>query len=132
MNGFVGTKRRLPGRLSLVVEGCDPRGNQEQIGTRFVFPFGNGSDSKDDDAIISIGRSRMNFIQLTELTVSKLHAQIKIVGETVMMSDLGSKHGSYLNEVALEPNREYTLRSGDAVCFGRLKLRSTFLEDEEY
>ena len=52
-------------------------------------------------------------------------------GDRVTLCDLGSKHGSYLNDSFLEPNEEYALKSGDEICLGRLKLRYTAEQNNE-
>lgn len=131
MHGLAGSKRKHPGRVSLVVENCDPRGDLEQIGMRFVFPFETASEFPGSETTIPIGRSRANYVQLKELTVSKKHARMRIAGDRVTLCDLGSKHGSYLNDSFLEPNEEYALKSGDEICLGRLKLRYTAEQNNE-
>lgn len=68
---------------------------------------------------ISIGRSSENDIILPSLSVSREHAKLEIANGRVLLSDLGSANGTYVNgaycsERALEP--------GDIVRIGPYKL----------
>jgi len=68
---------------------------------------------------ISIGRSAENDIILPSLSVSRAHAKLEVANGRVLLSDLGSANGTYVNgahcaERALEP--------GDIVRIGPYKL----------
>jgi len=55
--------------------------------------------------------------------VSRLHAVVKRDGNQVMVMDLGSSNGTYLNGRRLNPHMEETLNHGDIVALGKLKLQ---------
>ena len=55
--------------------------------------------------------------------VSRLHAVIKRVDEQVILMDLGSSNGTYLNGKRMTPNVEQGLNHGDVVMFGKLKIQ---------
>lgn len=55
--------------------------------------------------------------------VSRLHAVIKRVDEQVILMDLGSSNGTYLNGKRMTPNAEQGLNHGDVVMFGKLKIQ---------
>jgi len=55
--------------------------------------------------------------------VSRLHAVVKRDGSQVMVMDLGSSNGTYLNGRRLTPHMEEALNHGDIVALGKLKLQ---------
>lgn len=55
--------------------------------------------------------------------VSRLHAVIKSINGQVIVMDLGSSNGTYLNGTRLTPNVENPLRHGDVVALGKLKMQ---------
>ncbi len=55
--------------------------------------------------------------------VSRLHAVIKQQGQRVIIMDLGSSNGTYLNGKRLTPNVEHILHHGDVVALGKLKIQ---------
>jgi hypothetical protein len=55
--------------------------------------------------------------------VSRLHAVLKHVDDTVILVDLGSSNGSYINGIRVMPNVEHLLRHGDIVALGKLKMQ---------
>ena len=55
--------------------------------------------------------------------VSRLHAVIKRVDDQVILMDLGSSNGTYLNGKRMTPNVEQGLNHGDVVMFGKLKIQ---------
>jgi len=55
--------------------------------------------------------------------VSRLHAVLKREGKRVLVMDLGSSNGTYLNGKHLPPNTEHTLNHGDLLALGKLKIQ---------
>lgn len=55
--------------------------------------------------------------------VSRLHAVLKREGEQVILRDLGSANGTYLNGKRLQANVDQVLHHGDIVSFGKLKIQ---------
>src|ERR1700690_2313703 len=55
--------------------------------------------------------------------VSRLHAVIKQVGDRVMIMDLGSANGTYINGKRLNSNAEQALNNGDIIALGKLKMQ---------
>ncbi|NLF77286.1 MAG: FHA domain-containing protein [Chloroflexi bacterium] len=62
-----------------------------------------------------------------EMGVSRQHAKLTHQSATVMVQDLGSVNGTYLNGVRLVPHQPRVLRDEDELCLGRLTLRVSFL-----
>jgi len=59
--------------------------------------------------------------------VSRLHAVIRRNGGNVIVMDLGSSNGTYVNGTRLMPNMEQPLHHGDVVALGRLKMQVVLL-----
>lgn len=54
--------------------------------------------------------------------VSRLHAIIRIKGDEVTVSDLGSANGTYLNGVRIPPYEPVQLSNGDALTLGKFPM----------
>lgn len=55
--------------------------------------------------------------------VSRLHAVVKREVNRVLVMDLGSSNGTYLNGRRLNPHTEEPLNHGDIVALGKLKIQ---------
>src|SRR5512138_3433266 len=55
--------------------------------------------------------------------VSRLHAVVKRESERVMVMDLGSSNGTYVNGRRINPHVEESLSHGDIVALGKLKIQ---------
>lgn len=55
--------------------------------------------------------------------VSRLHAVIKRLGSRVVIMDLGSANGTYVNGKRLNANVEQIVNHGDVVSLGKLKMQ---------
>jgi hypothetical protein len=55
--------------------------------------------------------------------VSRLHAAIKLVKNRIVIVDLGSSNGTYLNGTRLSPYIEMPVSHGDIVYLGKLKMQ---------
>jgi hypothetical protein len=55
--------------------------------------------------------------------VSRLHAVIRHNEGNIVLVDLGSSNGSYINGIRIMPNIEHHLRHGDVVALGKLKMQ---------
>ncbi len=55
--------------------------------------------------------------------VSRLHAVLKRIGSRIVIMDLGSANGTYLNGRRLSPNLEHGLNHGDIISLGKLKIQ---------
>lgn len=58
--------------------------------------------------------------------VSRMHAAISQMGHTLMLTDLGSTNGTFLNEQRLMPNQPRILRDGDMIRLGHLVMYARF------
>jgi len=55
--------------------------------------------------------------------VSRLHAVLKLVQEQVVIMDLGSSNGTYLNGFRLPPYVDTPMEHGDVIFLGSLKIQ---------
>jgi hypothetical protein len=55
--------------------------------------------------------------------VSRLHAVLKLIKEQIVIMDLGSSNGTYLNGSRLSPYVETPVAHGDVVYLGKLKIQ---------
>lgn len=58
--------------------------------------------------------------------VSRKHAEMQAVANTIMIKDLGSANGTQLNGLTLKAHQPYRLRHGDELTFGRLQVQVLF------
>lgn len=61
-----------------------------------------------------------------ERGVSRQHAAIVADDEHLMVYDIGSSNGTYLNGRWLAPNQRYPLQNGDVLALGELQLQVIF------
>lgn len=55
--------------------------------------------------------------------VSRMHAALQVQDGEVLIVDLGSSNGTWVNGVELLPNRPQPLHDGDEIALGALQLR---------
>jgi pSer/pThr/pTyr-binding forkhead associated (FHA) protein len=70
--------------------------------------------------ITTIGRSGSNSVCIDSQRVSRHHAAIEWTGEHFMLTDMGSRNGTYVNN---EKVRAHALVNGDAIVVGDCQLR---------
>jgi serine phosphatase RsbU (regulator of sigma subunit) len=91
-------------------------GPQEQMGRQWVI----------DKASLSLGRNANADIQISETSLSKLHARIEVVNNKVFITDLGSTNSTLIDTQKLVPNQAYALKNNDQIRAGSLVFK--FLE----
>jgi diguanylate cyclase (GGDEF)-like protein len=69
-----------------------------------------------DAASLVLGRSSKCDIQIDQESISRNHSKIINTGKSILIRDLGSTNGTYVND---EPIDEYVLRDGDLIKIGR-------------
>ena len=77
---------------------------------------GSRYDLTAHEGAMSIGRDAGNAIQLEDNEVSRRHAEIRHIGDTLVVGDLKSSNGTYLNNRKIE---RAELTSGDHLQVGR-------------
>ena len=61
-----------------------------------------------------------------EQGVSRLHAMLELAGKTVMLTDLGSTNGTFLNDQRVLPKQRRVVRDNDELRLGRLIIHIYF------
>ena len=59
---------------------------------------------------------------INDPSVSRLHAYVKRAGEAWSVTDAGSKNGSWLRGIALEPRKESALPASAVMRFGEVDV----------
>jgi hypothetical protein len=83
--------------------------DDQMLGSRFL-----------EDRRLTIGRASGNDIRLEDPSVSKLHAQVEVIGQDHILLDLGSSNGTYVNG---ERVSRRLLRHGDVVEISSFQIR---------
>jgi diguanylate cyclase (GGDEF)-like protein len=81
-----------------------------------IYGMDLGKKFNLDQPAIIIGRSSKSDIQVDQESVSRNHAKIINTGKTLIVRDLGSTNGTYVNDELID---EYVLRDGDFIKIGR-------------
>lgn len=95
---------RLPPGIGLLVVTRGPNS-----GSRFAL----------DEPLVTAGRHPDSMIFLDDITVSRRHAEVRMVDGGYVVADVGSLNGTYLNRERVE---EATLHDGDELQIGTFKL----------
>lgn len=66
----------------------------------------------------TIGRSSANDLPLSDISISRSHAEVKVRDGEYLICDVGSKHGTFLNGVRVE--QPAALKNGDRIQLGGL------------
>jgi len=68
---------------------------------------------------VTIGRAPDNDIQIDNLSVSNYHARVYVEAGSLVVEDLNSLNGSFLNEIRVE---RAMLKDGDAILIGKHQI----------
>ena len=90
----------------------------QQLGTKHPLTAGE----------MVVGRSSQAQLQIDHESVSRRHARIVLTESGVLVSDLGSTNGTYVND---DPIQERTLTHGDLIKVGRTILKYLSTDDIE-
>jgi hypothetical protein len=64
--------------------------------------------------------------QAVEYGVSRQHATLELLRKTVMLTDLGSTNGTFLNEQRIQPQQRRVVRDNDELRLGKLVIHVYF------
>jgi hypothetical protein len=73
-----------------------------------------------DSYPFTIGRARECHLIIDHSSVSRLHAQLEYDHEQVVITDLGSRNGTYVNGRRLTSGESFRLRAGDRINLGQI------------
>jgi hypothetical protein len=81
---------------------------------------------KSDGAPSCIGRTGGNAARIDDASISRIHCSIALRSNgDVVIADLGSSNGTYVNDQLLAANEARPLKQGDVIGVGDFKLRVT-------
>lgn len=75
-----------------------------------------------DRAIMFIGRSPENDIQIKDPSISRRHAEITKRGERIFIKDLNSQNGTWICGNQIEPGYESEVADGSPIAIGKVIL----------
>jgi len=81
-----------------------------------IYGLDLGRKYNVDRPSIVVGRSSKADIQIDQESVSRNHCKLINTGKSIMLRDLGSTNGTYVNDELVD---EYVLRDGDFIKIGR-------------
>ncbi|WP_434381340.1 FHA domain-containing protein [Melittangium boletus] len=101
-------------------------GEYEDAGHARAFLYvergpGSGQLVPIQQGVLRLGRSSASDLRLQHPSISRRHAQLTRHGDRLLLKDLGSQNGTYVNRVRLHTERE--LFSGDEIAMGNALLR---------
>lgn len=92
-----------------------PTTRVEPSGNPLSLVFDDGREESLVNVVTVIGRSPGATVQVVDTSVSRRHAEIRVVGGQAMLRDLGSTNGTTVNG---RPVTEHVLSSGDRIVLG--------------
>ncbi|WP_232520626.1 FHA domain-containing protein [Rhodobacter sp. CZR27] len=69
----------------------------------------------------TIGRAATNAVAISDDSISRLHAELKQTGGGLLLSDMGSLNGTFVNGRRIKEGTK--VKNGDQIGFGQIKLR---------
>lgn len=96
---------------------------------KLVFPGNNHPDVVLQAKPAKVGRDQSNDIVLSLPTVSSFHAELKIQNGSLLLVDLGSTNGTFLNGQPL--SGEVDLKSGDRIHFDQILAELVAVSPDE-
>ena len=79
-----------------------------------------GSKYLLDDGTSTLGRHPESSIFFDDITVSRRHAEVILIGDEARVADVGSLNGTYLNQRQIDSSQQ--LVPGDVLQIGKFKL----------
>jgi len=116
------TPDALNASLALAVKPLREQALEEPTGVQARFRYLDDSGKERWTSIVppkfTIGRSSTNDLVLSQMSISRAHAEIQVQDGEYLLRDLGSRHGTFLNGAKIEQAR---LKDGDRVQLGGLQ-----------
>ena len=114
---------RVPTGAFRVSDLTKPKGASAERGGRpLVLPLKKVQTTFP--SMITIGRTDNNDLVIPDEQVSKFHAFFRLVGDRVELSDAGSRNGTFVGAVRLEPRgASVPVRPSDRFAFGAVEFQ---------
>ncbi len=116
------TAEALDASLALATRPLRERSQPETAAVQARFRYLDESGKERWTSIVppkfSMGRSSANDLVLSQMSISRAHAEVQVQDGGYLLRDLGSKHGTFLNGARIE---QAHLNDGDRVQLGGLQ-----------
>jgi pSer/pThr/pTyr-binding forkhead associated (FHA) protein len=86
-------------------------------GERLVLKSVENGATTELAGSISVGRREQCVLRLPQGKASRDHARISVEAGIVLVEDMGSTHGTFINGARLDPNKKTCLKIGDRIRF---------------
>jgi pSer/pThr/pTyr-binding forkhead associated (FHA) protein len=97
----------------------------------FIFDDGSTLTFSPEDEKIVIGRGSSSSISLPVDGISRAHLSIHVQDyENILITDLGSKNGTSINGIPLNPNEPVNVKPTDKIQFGPVKRMLIKFKDQ--
>jgi hypothetical protein len=88
--------------------------------TRILLGITHPGELELDEGLTSLGRNPTNDFRVSDATVSSFHCELVVTSESVLVRDLNSTNGTFING---EPVTEALLEPGQVLTLGHAELR---------
>jgi pSer/pThr/pTyr-binding forkhead associated (FHA) protein len=85
-------------------------------------------DLELSEGMVSLGRNPTNDFRVSDPTVSSFHCELIVAGGTVLVRDLNSTNGTYVDNESIQ---ESFLRPGQTLRLGQAELRLELAQAQE-
>jgi hypothetical protein len=96
------------------------RPGQPTMQTRLLIGITHPGERELDEGLTSLGRNPTNDFRVPDATVSSFHCELIVTSESVLVRDLNSTNGTFIND---EPVSEALLEPGHVLRLGHAELR---------
>ena len=107
----------------------NPPATPPKASLKILLPTGDVFDRELATSETQIGKGPRNDIVIADPAVSTAHAKIRLEGDAYLLSDLGSRNGTFINGQRVAEPRQ--LRQGDVIGIGLSKLTFRFSDFSE-
>lgn len=115
------TSRPTSGSVPELIYFVLPDGSEYPVDTTLDIVIGR--QPRPDDPIVTIDLEPFDGY---DLGVSRYHAMIKLVKDNLILVDVASSNGTFVNGHRALPTNRYKLVDGDTLTVGRLTLQIRF------
>jgi pSer/pThr/pTyr-binding forkhead associated (FHA) protein len=78
----------------------------------------------------TIGRAPNNHIVLNDTLVSRVHVELRCQGAALIVNDLHSRNGTYVNDVPVSPALPRSVQPGEVLRVGNTRIGVRFTGDD--
>src|SRR5690349_19781527 len=91
-----------------------------------IHPTHRLTKGRSDENITNIDINLAAY-EAAQMGVSRCHAALEVVDKTLMISDLNSTNGTFLNGQRISPSQRRVVRDSDEILLGGLAIRVSYV-----